>query len=233
MNLTRLTKYLAVFIACLQLYGCDMDQKVYNTITGGSFPNTEADVNSLVSGSAYNVFSPRKMFGAAAGYQMLSDMLTDIGVCAWGDWEPLMYNSYEASEWLLLGGGRSLFAYYNQISAMTLTIDRIKDVDMSEQLKDRYIAELKCGRAFLAFLLYDLYGPLPLPDLETLKNPLADKIVPRLSEEEMQEYIITNLEEAGEVLPYQYKSEDYGRFTKGLTKTILLKLYMYLGDWDK
>lgn len=53
---------------------------------------------------------------------------------------------------------------------MTLTMDRIKDVNMDETLKARYMAELKCGRGFLAFLMYDMYGPIPIADLETLQN---------------------------------------------------------------
>ena len=53
-------------------------------------------------------------------------------------------------------------------------MDRIKDVNMDETLKARYMAELKCGRGFLAFLMYDMYGPIPIADLETLQKPEAD-----------------------------------------------------------
>ena len=35
---------------------------------------------------------------------------------------------------------------------MILTKDRIKDVDMEQDLKERYMAELECGMGFLAFL---------------------------------------------------------------------------------
>ena len=30
---------------------------------------------------------------------------------------------------------------------------------------------LKCVRGFLAFLMYDMYGPIPIADLETLQKP--------------------------------------------------------------
>ena len=92
-------------------------------------------------------------------------------------------------------------------------------------LKQQYIAELRMGRGWLAYLLYDFYGPIPIADLETLKNLMAEKILPRLSEEEMQTYIETELTEASKVLPANYKKGDknYGRFTAGLAHTVLLK----------
>ncbi len=54
---------------------------------------------------------------------------------------------------------------------------------------------------------------------------MAEKILPRLSEEEMQTYIETELTEASKVLPANYKKGDknYGRFTAGLAHTVLLK----------
>ncbi|MDR2564003.1 MAG: RagB/SusD family nutrient uptake outer membrane protein, partial [Prevotellaceae bacterium] len=109
----------------------------------------------------------------------------------------------------------------------------IKDVDMNPDLLNRYIAEMKCGIGFLAFLMYDMYGPIPIPTLEILKDPLQEKILPRLSEADMQSFIETNLMEAAEVLPVKYSPEDYGRFTKGLAKTVLLKLYMMTERWDE
>ena len=49
----------------------------------------------------------------------------------------------------------------------------------------------------------------------------------------MQEFIVSNLTEAARVLPYRYEDADYGRFTKGLAKTVLLKFYMLTHQWDK
>jgi hypothetical protein len=120
---------------------------------------------------------------------------------------------------------------------MTLTIDRIQPVQMDEKLKAQYIAELRCGRGFLAFIEWDMYGPIIVADLETLKNPTARKILPRLSEEETRNYIVTELTEAakGDNLPYSYKKGDanYGRFTKGLCHTVLMKFYMQTKQWEK
>ena len=85
----------------------------------------------------------------------------------------------------------------------------------------------------MAFLMYDMYGPIPIADLDLLQKPEAEIVIPRLTEEAMREYIVSNLKEAAEVLPYQYEDKDYGRFTKGLANTLLLKFYMMTKQWDE
>lgn len=223
----------AALLALIVSGGCSLESEVYDKIPGGNFPKNEDDVKSLVSASAYNVFSPRKIFNVAAGYCLTSDMVTDMGECSWGNWETWKYNSYEANDILLNDEGRNIYFYSNHLSSMTLNIDRIKSVPMDQTLLERYTAELKCGLGFLAFLYYDMFGPIPIPDLQTLKNPMQDKIVPRLTEEQMREFIVSNLTQAAEVLPYKYGDADQGRFTKGLAKTVLLKYYMLTRQWNE
>ena len=210
---------------------CTLEQEVYNKINPGVFPKNAEDVNALVNSSAYYVFSPWGIFDVAAGYIITSEMVTDYVENTWG-WTTV-YNSYEANDWHIDGDWRRVYDYSQYLSSMTLTLDRIKDVDMDEALKQRYEAELKCGRGFLAFLMYDMYGPIPIADLETLQKPEQEIVLPRLSEEAMCEYIVTNLKEAAEVLPYKYDDANYGRFTKGLANTLLLKFYMMTKQWNE
>lgn len=64
---------------------------------------------------------------------------------------------------------------------------------------------------------------------------MEEKIIPRLSEEEMQNFIVTELTEAASNLPYSYAkdNENYSRFTKGLCNMVLLKFYMQTKQWAK
>lgn len=231
-------KLLFICGALLSLHGCALENEIYDEINPDIFPQSAEDVDALVTASAYNVFCSDQyngIFAVATGYITSSDIVTDQMECSWEGWLQ-KYNSYEAGYWYVDGDagtmGRAVYQFANRLSSMILTKDRIKDVDMDQALKDRYTAELECGIGFLAFLLYDLYGTIPLPDLETLKNPTGDKILPRATEEEMREFIVTNLTEAAKILPYSYQSSEYGRFTKGLANTLLLKYYMRVGDWD-
>ncbi len=215
----------------LLMTSCELEQVTYNEINPDIFPQSASDVEALVNASVYYAFQPWSIFNPAAGYQTTSEMVTDYAENSWG-WTTV-YNTYEANDWHIDDPGRCVYTnWVEYLSSMILAEDRIKDVDIPEDLMARYMAEIKCGKGFLAYIMYDMYGPIPIPDLETLKNPVAQIIVPRLSEEAMQEFIETNLIQAAEDLPYTYEEADYGRFTKGLAKTLLMKLYMMTGRWD-
>lgn len=239
----KMKKIYLLSLLMLGLAGCELETEVYDKINPTVFPKNAADAKALVTASAYNVFNPQDhdpldkskdnpgIFNIAWGYTLTSDMSTDHVECSWG-WTTV-YNSYEADDWHVTGDGRDIYQFSNYLSAMCLAKDRIKDVSMNQDLKNRYNAELDCGMGFLAFLMYDFYGPIPIADLETLKDPGAEKILPRLSDEKMREYIESHLLAAREILPYKYDESEYGRFTKGLANTLLLKFYMLTGDWGK
>ena len=101
---------------------------------------------------------------------------------------------------------------------MTLALDRISNIEMKDEAKKRLEAEVLCGRGWLAYILYDFYGPIQIPTLEQLNNPLGEIIISRVSKEDMVAFIENDLKAAIEVLPATYKSSDsnYGRFTRGL-----------------
>lgn len=117
---------------------------------------------------------------------------------------------------------------------MTLTIDRLNGIEMDDALKQQYIAELRMGRGWLAYLLYDFYGPIPIADLETLKNPMAEKFCPGSAKKRCGHISRLNLrKQAKYCLPITKRRQNYGRFTAGLAHTVLLKHYMLTKQWDK
>lgn len=220
------------------LSGCALESEIYDKINPSIYPQTEGDLNALVAGSVYSVFSANgynNFFNAANGFITANEIVSDVMTCTWGNWDTFEFNSYELNH-PLVSNNFNEFKYYYRLGGMLLTLDRIENsaAKISDEKKARFIAETKCGIGFMAYLFYDLYGPIVLPDLEALKNPEKDKIIPRATKEEMRTFIETNLTEAAAVLPYRYgDASDYGRFTKGLANTLLLKLYMHEGDWAK
>ena len=233
----KISFYAALLCTTAALQGCELESEVYDQINAGIYPTTARDAKDLVTANAYGGFQNNGYdgaFNAATGFHLSNDIATDYGFCSWGgtDWEPLEWANFTAST---NRNARQGWGYLNWISKMTLTIDRIEGIDMDADLKAQYIAELRCGRGFMAFLIWDRHGPIIVADLETLKDPLAEKILPRLTEEQTREYIETELKAAAAVLPptIGYGSVDYGRFTAGLAHTLLLKLYMQTKQWGK
>jgi hypothetical protein len=233
-------KYLILtLLLTMGLQSCTLESVRYDDISPLKYPRTERDARDMVTANAYEAFRNNGysgLFNAATGVQLNTDMASDYGYCSWddgGSWRRLMSASYGPAD---TRNVTNIWRDYgNYISRMTLTIDRISEMDIDDDVKTQLIAELRCGRGFLAFILYDLYGTIIVADVETLKVPHEEKILPRQTDEETRAFIVTELTEAAKVLPLSYQNGDpnYGRFTKGLCHMVLLKFYMQTRQWEK
>ena len=216
-----------VFNSCINL-----DSERYDTINPNFFPQTEEDADALIVGGVYAPFRSARydgIFNVASGIQIIGDMTTDVASCCWVNdaWIPLTTHSWTPNH----SYTTTNYNYAKYLGTMTLTMERIANVDMSDDSKKRMNAEIHMGRGWLAFLLYDFYGPIPIPTLEQLTNPLEEIIIPRATQEEMTAFIETELLTAIEGLPTRTSS--FGRFDKGLAYTVLMKFYMHEKNWEK
>lgn len=216
----------------------DLNSEMYNVINPNIFPTNENDAQSLVTAAAYGPFVSNWYGGlftsAQGGIHVVGDMTTNIGTCQWNAavWPDMVNMNFTSNS----GGLTALYRnYINYISKMTLTLDRISKIEMSDAKRALLNAEVHCGRGWLAYVLYDFYGPIQVAPLEMLQNPLEGKVAPRLTREEMVKFIETDLKEAIKTLPatYPVTSSSYGRFTRGLAYTVLMKLYMHEKNWTK
>jgi hypothetical protein len=235
----KISTYILLFVM-VAFQGCELESVTYGDINTTLFPTTAKDAEALVTGSCYYNFQGgwEYLFRSDEGIFVVNEVASDIGesgrrwldVIIYGRWMGGSTNVY-------FGLVDNKWEGVKRISGMTLAIDRISQIDMDETHKNRLIAEVRCGRGWLSFLMYDLFGPVPVADLETLKNPLEEKILPRATEEEMQQFIEDDLLAAANApeLPYVYKKGDaeYGRFSKGVCYMLLLKFYMQTRQWDK
>lgn len=232
--------YITAIAIIVSITSCELTSEEYSKISSDLYPTTERDARDMVTaayaGLGNNGYSGA--FNTATGFNILSDAATDIFVCGWGgsNWYPLVTGDFQNAEGER--NPRQLWSYHNgnnisRISRMELAIDRIKGITMNETLKTQYIAELECGQGFLAFLLWDWYGGIVIADLETLKKPQEEIILPRKTSDETAAYIESKLKSAATILPktIAYGSTDYGRFTGGLCHMLLLKLYMQRRQW--
>ncbi|WP_293668485.1 RagB/SusD family nutrient uptake outer membrane protein [uncultured Parabacteroides sp.] len=216
----------------------NLESEMYDVINPGIFPVNEDDANALVTAAAYAPFRSNwydGMFTAAnGGIHVIGDMTTDIGYCQWNDvcWPDLLDVNFSSSSDCPTKIYKN---HFNYIGKMTLALDRISGIEMKEETKNRLNAEIHCGRGWLAYMLYDFYGPIQIPTLEQLNDPLGEQIIPRVSQAEMVTFIENDLKAAIAVLPATYKVTDsnYGRFTRGLAYTVLMKLYMHEKEWAK
>lgn len=228
-SLSVITAFSLLNTSCLNL-----ESEIYDVINPTIFPQTEQDAYALVN-ACYLPFRSNWYGGiftvASGGIQIIGDMSTDLGQCQWGEnsWGPALYHNWDANEPYV---GR-FYEYTRDIGKFTITIDRISKIEMNAEKKARLTAELRAARGWMLYMLYNWYGPVPVATLEELNTPLADKAIPRPTKEWTVNFIEEDLIEAAKVLPAKYTETDYGRFTKGLVKTVLMKLYMHEGEWAK
>lgn len=156
-------------------------------------------------------------------------MTTDEGVCAWGgDWARMRSLNFNPDfDWVTHNYTR----YMPYISRITISIADIEQLQIEDNLKKRYIGELKALRAHYAQLIYFAYGPINIitdpkvaadPDAPAVARPASSVTVAQI-ERDYQDAIA--------VLPNKFTGGDYGRFSKAAALTGLMKLYMHEKQW--
>ncbi len=123
--------------------------------------------------------------------------------------------------------------HYQTIARANIAINRIPDIDMKAELKERLIGEAKFLRAFNYFRLVQWFGDIPLVLTQLADDQYFSQ--KRHAKTEIYAQIEKDLLDAISALPERskYKSEDLGRATKGAAKGILAKLYMLDKKYDK
>lgn len=239
-RISKTTAIFGIFGIIICFSGCNLDPVSYTEINPSIFPKTEADLQAMVL-SCYNPL--RGSWGnpgginstSERGQMFVNDACTEIIMGKFGPQKlctEMSYteNSEEITRFYYIR--EEPYGFYGKISRCTLVKDAIENSTLSEDKKTKYIAEVSCARAFLSYILFDMFGPLVVAPLEVLKNPLDETPLPRLSNEEMVKFIEDDLLFAADHLPKPREAE-YGRFSSGLAKMLLIRLYLHETVNDK
>lgn len=228
-----------IFFALSIMFGltaCTLEREDYTEISPETFPKTENDLR-LALNALYYEFVTGTWSGEAiyspnyGGYQVISDMTTDALWSCWG-WESddLRYQQWTAT---MTGGIANNvyqnFAHYQFLSKARNTIRRIEQSSAPDEAKRLYIGEAEALRGWMALYLYDLFGPVPVASDEVLDQPETFTYLSRLTDEEYDAMMESDLRNAIDALPE--KAAALGRMTKGAAMMILLKYYMIRGKF--
>jgi len=226
-------KNYTIVLLLLVFSGCnddDFESINYDEINPSIFPSSEADIQAIVASAYYPL---RGAYGdgihstSENGLMFLLDATTEILQGPYGIQQEASLHSYKISS---TNFTRFYDVFYNKISSMTLSIDRVEKSSVNELVKKQAIAEIKCARGLLAYELFDMYGPLVVAPLKVLQNPLTEEPLARLSNAEMVSFIENDLKVAAVDLPAPDKAE-YGRFSTGLARMVLIRLYLHEKRW--
>ncbi|MFW6219082.1 MAG: RagB/SusD family nutrient uptake outer membrane protein [Bacteroidota bacterium] len=120
-------------------------------------------------------------------------------------------------------------AHYSGIYYSNVVLQKIPEMDIDEDLKERILGEAYFLRATYYFYLAFYFGDVPL--YTTVPDP-TDLNVSRTPVEKVWEQVISDYQEAGMRLPESYTGNDIGRAIKGGAYGMLAKTYLILERWQ-
>ena len=113
----------------------------------------------------------------------------------------------------------------NRTNIFFENIDTEREVEIDETTLNRMMGEMKVIRAHSYFKLISLFGGVPLI---TKTFSLEDDFkLPRNTNVEVMDFVLSELDEAITLLPLDYDNSDKGRITKGAAMAIKSRALLY------
>ena len=220
-----------ILLGLLSASGCDLRETIYGTISDNSFWQTEKDIREGLNGAYGNLLE--SYHGFSIWQYIIEDAGTDYSAATSGYPEFYSYSGWSGTYPAAVDWG--IYKYFwNQISYINKTLDRIPDADMSDELKARYTGEGRTLRAFVYFTLVQWFKDIPLitsstDDRYEIKQETPETIYAFLEKEliECQEGMLTKeeLQAAGE--------QAYVHFTKAAAQALLARVYLVQKKYDE
>lgn len=232
-----------IFIVLILTVSChkDLEPLEFGTINPSIFPKSYSDFEALIIGCydplradyGRGIYSPSER-----GMYTIQQCMTGEIWGRYGYWQEAtrgLFNTNSSDSYVL---NRYYTYFAGKVSHMTEVIEMIEISDiLTEDEKNILLAEARLARGYLSYLLFDFYGPIQLPSLEIIKKPLEIFPVERATNYEMVEFIEKDLLFAAEYLPHPHKEKtigkltidpaEFGRFSEGLAKMLLIRLYLH------
>ena len=109
-------------------------------------------------------------------------------------------------------------------------LENIDQVPMDDDKKEVMKAEARFLRAFNYARKMMCFGGVPL--VETALDYGEETTIPRSSEAEITNYVISELGAAAPNLPVSRSSDEYGRVTKGAALALKARVELFAGDYE-
>lgn len=122
---------------------------------------------------------------------------------------------------------------YQNIRTLNYFLANVDKAPLDDATKNRYIAEGRAIRAYVYYQLAVTFGAVPL--LTSDYNDPSQTAVAPASQEEVVNFVISELQAIAEVLPASYAGgtgTETGRITKGAAYSILAKIQLHFAKWD-
>ncbi len=203
-----------------------MEVSPKDQLSDATFWKTETDADLALTG----------LYGDGTGWNHVWETHWNI---LW--WDLMTDNGYSQFPWdniSVMGNGQMSasntgrqYFDYQQIRKANNFLEKIGNVQMDQEKKSRYIGEAKFLRAYDYFRKVEFYGDVPLLT-KTLAGP-EEALLSRTPQAEVVTFILTELQQAAEMLPVQNMRESKGHATKGAALSLKARLELYKGMYNE
>ena len=220
-----------------------LETKNFTEMSPNNFFKSEGDIDAAVTGLYVPLTTTWGYSDGGTGrwYPSLfcADGSTYRSAGHYGTDEITTYSVNAFDEFTVGAANGTLAAAYNAIRFVARATDVINQIGLSsggtEEVRARYIAEVKTLRAYYMYLLFDWFGPLNVKlDAATLMD---NTITPRPTHEEYVGYMLDDLNaavnESSFPVKYNDDNSNWGRMSKSVAWSILVKIYMHEHEWSK
>ncbi|PLX01698.1 MAG: hypothetical protein C0595_13805 [Marinilabiliales bacterium] len=214
-----------LFTACKKEF---LDRPPLDTDVSTNFYKTEQDA-MLALISVYDVLGYQSTPGVSwAPFLTMSDILSDDSFAGGGDANDGKnedeFNNFDIPTSSLIAHSIWL-KNYTGIYRANLLLEKIGDIEASEEFKTRIIGECKFMRAYFYLEQVRFFENIPLLT-ETIKGP-SEYIQPQATPEAVYNQIATDLVDAYNVLPANIPSNETGRISKWAASGLLARTYLF------
>lgn len=212
----------ALTVLTLSLSSCyDLDRTPDYSLSSATFFKTEAHAKQAMM-AVYSQMQNDNVFGIIFG-------LDCLGGVSFGYDNPSFQTIQRGTVAVNAGYFSNFWTNtYEGIARANNILQNIDNADMTAQLKAQYTGEAKFMRAVYYFYLLNLYGGVPIYDETTIiAEEFLEMVKPRNTEEEVRNFIISDLTAAESSLPASWDKANAGRATSGAATALKGKVLLY------
>ena len=211
----------------ISLSGCyDLDLYPHDKLSEGTFWKTREHADQAMAG-VYSMLRNDNVFGTVFGLDCLSDIATGFDPPSY---DVIVRGTYTATTNKIVDKWSNLYEGIARANLVIQNIGNVSENEMSQEIKNQYIAEAKFLRALFYFQLLDFYGAVPLYDEKVVVAKEFNAMMePRSTPDQVRSFILADLDAAIASLPQEgdYAAAYYGRATKGAAQALKGKVLLY------
>ena len=123
---------------------------------------------------------------------------------------------------------------YKNIRDCNYFIEKLQASPLDQAIIEQRIAEVKFLRAYMYFQMVIRFGGVPIiTEAQSIDTPKEEIYVPRNSEKEVYDFIISEMTALTQTLPSQYEAKDKGRPTKWAAYALKSRAALYAASIAK